>query len=210
MGDATELERLGDVMHALRLGCPWDAEQTHHSLVRYLVEESAEVVEAIEAGDDDHLCEELGDLLLQVFFHAEIAAEAGRFTIGDVASGIAAKLVTRHPWVFGEESVPADVVASWEQRKKVEKSRASALDGIPLTMDALARAGRVVSRARSHGVALDLPDEPLDADAAGAGLLALVARADAAGVDADQALRGALRALEAAVRAAEGDARRPD
>ena len=146
---ASELERLGEVMHALRHGCPWDAEQTHRSLVRYLVEESAEVVEAIESGADDHLCEELGDLLLQVFFHAEIAAEEGRFTIEDVARGIADKLVARHPYVFADSPVPDDVLASWEQRKRAEKGRSSALDGIPVTLPALARAGRVVARARA-------------------------------------------------------------
>lgn len=202
------MERLGAVMHALRSGCPWDAEQTHRSLVRYLVEESAEVVEAIESGSDEHLCEELGDLLLQVYFHAEIAAEEGRFTIGDVARGIADKLVARHPYVFTDAPVPDDVIASWEQRKRAEKARTSALDGIPLTLPALARAGRIVARARAHGVPIELPDEPLDADAAGAALLGIVARATASGVDAEQALRSALRALEAAVRTAEAGAAR--
>lgn len=202
---ASELERLGEVMHALRHGCPWDAEQTHRSLVRYLVEESAEVVEAIESGADDHLCEELGDLLLQVFFHAEIAAEEGRFTIEDVARGIADKLVARHPYVFADSPVPDDVLASWEQRKRAEKGRSSALDGIPVTLPALARAGRVVARARAHGVPLDLPDDPLDAAGAGAALLGIVARATACGVDAEQALRSAVRALEHAVRAVEAE-----
>ena len=101
-----EVERLIDVMTALRVGCPWDAEQTHRSLVTYLVEEAAEVVEAIETGSDDHLVEELGDLLLQVVFHAEIARQDGRFSIEDVARGIADKLVARHPYVFGDGDVP--------------------------------------------------------------------------------------------------------
>lgn len=201
------LDRLAEVMHAIRRGCPWDARQTHASLVTYLVEESAEVIEAIETGSgDEHLAEELGDLLLQVFFHAEIAAEAGRFTIDDVADGIAAKLEARHPYVFTDAAVPDDLDASWEARKRVEKRRRSALDGIP-PLATLARAGKVVSRARNHGVLLDLPDEATTADEVGAGVLALVSRAQASGVDADQAVRGALRSLEDAVRAAEAVSR---
>lgn len=203
------LTRLVEVMHALRAGCPWDAEQTHLSLVSYLIEETAEVVEAIESGDDAHLAEELGDLLLQVVFHAEIAAEQGRFTVDDVAERIADKLVHRHPYVFTDAGIPNDLMASWEQRKRAEKGRTSALDGIPAPLDTLARATKVVSRSRHHGVGVDLPDEPLDADAAGAGLLALVARAQASGVDADQALRAAVRHLEADVYHAEAAAGEP-
>jgi XTP/dITP diphosphohydrolase len=197
-----EVERLLDVMTALRVGCPWDAEQTHRSLVTYLVEEAAEVVEAIEAGSDDHLREELGDLLLQVVFHAEIARTEGRFAIDDVARGIADKLVARHPYVFGDGDVPEDLMGSWEARKRAEKGRTSALDGIP-PLNALARTMKVVSRARSHNVAVDLPAEPVTASEVGKSIVALVARAQASGVDADQAVRDAVRALEDAVRAAE-------
>lgn len=204
----SELERLVGVMTELRTGCPWDAEQTHRSLVTYLVEEAAETVEAIEDGDDAHLVEELGDLLLQVVFHAEIAREQGRFTIEDVAAGIADKLVARHPHVFAEGEVPADLDATWEARKRAEKGRTSALDGIP-PLDPLARAGKVISRARSHGVPIALPDEPVDADEVGQGIVSLVARAQVSGVDAAQAARDAVRALEAEVRDAEAAARRP-
>lgn len=200
-----QLQRLAEVMHALRRGCPWDAAQTHASLVTYLVEEAAEVVEAIETGSgDDHLAEELGDLLLQVYFHAEIAAGEGRFTLDDVARGIADKLVARHPYVFTDADVPDDLNASWELRKRQEKGRRSALDGIP-PLATLARAGKVVSRARHHGVDVGLPDDPVTADEVGAGVLGLVARAQASGVDADQAVRAALRSLEADVARAEGD-----
>ncbi|MCB0922897.1 MAG: MazG family protein, partial [Actinobacteria bacterium] len=136
-------------MHRLRSGCPWDAGQTHASLVRYLVEETLEVVEAIEAGDDDHLAEELGDLLLQVVFHAEIAAETGRFDIEDVARRIADKLVARHPYVFSDAEVPEDLVGSWERAKAAEKARSSALEGIPERLSALTRAHKVIVRARS-------------------------------------------------------------
>ncbi len=147
-----ELSRLVAVMHRLRTGCPWDAEQTHASLVRYLVEETLEVVEAIEAGDDTELTEELGDLLLQVVFHAEIAAESGRFDIEDVARRISDKLIARHPYVFTDAEVPTDLVGSWERAKAVEKSRDSALDGIPERLSALTRAHKVLVRARSHGL----------------------------------------------------------
>lgn len=195
------LERLREVMRALRAGCPWDAEQTHRSLAKYLIEESAETVEAIEAGTDADLLEELGDVLLQVFFHAEIASEEGRFTLDDVATGIADKLVHRHPYVFTDAAIPTDLDATWEQRKRTEKGRSSALDGIP-PLDAVARATKVVGRARAHGVPVDLPAEPVGADV-GQQILALIARAQASGVDADQALRDAVRALEGSVRDAE-------
>lgn len=195
------LERLRGVMHAMRARCPWDAEQTHRSLAKYLIEESAEAVEAIESGTDADLREELGDVLLQVYFHAEIAAQQGRFTLDDVATGIADKLVHRHPYVFTDAAVPHDLDASWEQRKRAEKGRSSALDGIP-PLDALARAAKVVGRARAHGVPLDLPADPVGVDV-GEQILALVARAQASGIDADQALRDAVRALERSVRDAE-------
>lgn len=130
-------------MHELRARCPWDAEQTHRSLVTYLVEETAEVVEAIEDPDhDDHLVEELGDLLLQVLFHSEIAAEEGRFDIDDVARGIADKLIARHPYVFGDGEVPDDLNASWEQNKQREKGRRSPIEGIPRPLDTPARPAR--------------------------------------------------------------------
>ncbi|MGC3994259.1 MAG: MazG family protein [Propionicimonas sp.] len=196
-------------MHRLRSGCPWDAEQTHLTLVRYLVEETLEVVEAIEAGTDEHLAEELGDLLLQVVFHAEIAAEDGRFDIEDVARRIADKLVSRHPYVFGDGAVPDDLVGSWERAKAVEKSRASALDGIPEQLSALTRAHKVLVRARSHGLppeSLGVHATEVPADALGGEFLALVARAEALGLDPEQEARSALRALESRVQSAESQA----
>jgi len=202
----SELERLVAVMHRLRAGCPWDAEQTHSSLVRYLVEETLEVVEAIEAGDDNHLTEELGDLLLQVVFHAEIAGEAGRFDIEDVARRIADKLVARHPYVFSDAEVPADLVSSWERAKAIEKGRESALDGIPERLSALTRAQKVIGRSRSHGLApgpLGIEPSTLAASDLGAELLRLVARADELNLDAEQTARAALRELEQRVREAE-------
>jgi XTP/dITP diphosphohydrolase len=154
-----ELERLVDVMARLRHECPWDAQQTHRSLVQYLVEETAETIEAIEIGDQDHLREELGDLLLQVIFHAEIASEQDQgFTVEDVAQGIADKLISRHPYVFATEEVPSDLHYTWEQRKAAEKGRTSALQGIPDELSALARANKIISRVRSRRVAVALPD----------------------------------------------------
>ena len=205
-GAYPQVVRLIEVMHALRTGCPWDAEQTHLSLVHYLVEETCEVIEAVESGTDADLAEELGDLMLQVVFHAEIAAESGRFDIEDVAAGIADKLVARHPYVFADGEVPSDLVSSWEQKKAVEKNRGSALDGIPERLSAIARAHKVITRARSHGIQPDrvgLDVRAMDPDAIGAEFLRLVAVAEALGVDPEQEARRALRDLEGRVRALE-------
>lgn len=195
-----ELERLIEVMHTLRRQCPWDAEQTHETLVPYLVEETLEVVEAVEDGTDAALVEELGDLLLQVAFHAEIAAQQGRFDIDDVARGITEKLVDRHPHVFASEPVPDDLLTTWEQRKRAEKGRTSALDGIPGRMSALTRASKVIARSEAHGI--DVP-RTSGGDDLGERILGLVAEAHAQGVDAEQATRAAVRVLEGRIRTAE-------
>ncbi|AQP49342.1 nucleoside triphosphate pyrophosphohydrolase [Tessaracoccus aquimaris] len=188
----------------LRDRCPWDAEQTHRSLLNHLLEETAEVVDAVETGTDDDLREELGDLLLQVYFHARIAEQEGRFGLDDVARGISDKLIRRHPHVFADEDVPDDMWQSWEERKRAEKGRSSALDGIAESLNVLPRIQKVVSRARSHQVDLDLPDEPIDEATLGDELVALIARAQSGGIDADAAARAALRRLEATVRVVEG------
>jgi XTP/dITP diphosphohydrolase len=199
-----ELSRLIDVMATLRVKCPWDAEQTHRSLVQYLVEEAMETVEAIESGDRTHLREELGDLLLQVVFHARIAAEEpDGFNIEDVARGVADKLISRHPYVFAGDQTPEDLHGSWEQRKAVEKGRRSVLQGIPEQLSALARAAKIISRARSRRVDLPLDDEPITAEEVGRQVLSLTARAHACGIDPDQAVRDAVRDLERQVQAAE-------
>lgn len=199
----SELERLRGIMAELRAKCPWDAEQTHRSLLNHLIEEACEVVDAVEAGDDGELVEELGDLLLQVYFHARIAEDEGRFTLDDVARGISDKLVRRHPHVFSGEDVPADMWQAWEERKRVEKGRSSALEGIAESLSVLGRAHKVVSRSRTHGVPVDLPDEAIDEAAVGRQIVALVARAQAHGIDADAAARQALRELEDRIRSAE-------
>ena len=192
------------VMARLRDECPWDRSQTHRSLVTYLVEETGEVVDAIEAGTDDDLVEELGDLLLQVVFHARIAEGEGVFNIDEVVGGIVAKLVTRHPYVFSDEDVPEDLDAAWEARKAAAKGRTSSLDGIAHSLSSVARSAKVISRARSRGVDVELPEEPITAEQTGDELLTLIARAQASGVDADQALRDQLRRLESDIRDAEG------
>ena len=198
-----QLGRLKAVMHTLRAQCPWDHEQTHTSLMTYLIEETAEVVEAVEASSDEQMVEELGDLLLQVFFHAEIASERGAFTMADVARGVADKLIERHPYVYSDQELPADVWGSWEARKRDEKRRASALDGIPDTLSSLARANKVVTRIRSHHVDLPLADQPITADEAGRAIMDIVARAHGSGIDPDQALRQAVRMVEDRARQAE-------
>jgi len=206
MTESAALDQLVEVMRRLRTGCPWDAEQTHLSLVQYLIEETAEAVEAIEAGDDQGMCEELGDLLFEIVFHAQLAAERGAFSFDDLAQGVADKLIARHPYVFADAEVPQDLMASWEQRKP----RTSAVDGLPEPLSTLARAHKVITRARHRGVSVNLPEEPITAAETGTQLLALVARASAAGVDPDQALRLAVRQLEQSIRAAETSAQSGD
>lgn len=206
------LDQLIAVLAHLRApgGCAWDAEQTHESLTRYLVEETHELIEAIEHGSADDVLEELGDVLYQVLFHADIAAGRGDdgFTIEDVAARSTAKMVGRHPHVFGD--VVADtadaVAANWETWKRQEKpARTSVLDGVPRGMPALQRAEKLLGRADDVGFAPVLPavDAPADERVLGAELLALVAAARAQGLQPERALRLALSELEAGIRHAE-------
>ncbi|WP_130874883.1 MazG family protein [[Pseudopropionibacterium] massiliense] len=202
-GTGEQLIRLNEVMARLRVECPWDREQTHASLLTHLVEETCEVVDAVEDGTDDDLREELGDLLLQVYFHARIAEDEGRFTLDDVANGIADKLIRRHPHVFGDGEVPENLRGVWERRKRQEKGRTSSLDGIARSMSSLARTQKVIARARVHEVPVELPDEPVTTEEVGEQIQCLVARAQASGIDADAAVREALRGLEERIRRAE-------
>ncbi len=197
------------VMDRLRSpgGCPWDRAQTHTSLVPYLIEEAHEAAEALESGDREHMVEELGDVLLQVVFHARVAEDdpEAPFGIDEVAAGIVAKLVRRHPHVFagGAASTPGEVEAGWEAIKAAERAvdpssdaatSSDPLRGVPVGMPPLARATKVASRLRKSGMG-DLLDEAAMGDDPGARLLALVAELTAAGVDPDTALRQSLRAL---------------
>ena len=192
------------VMDRLRSpdGCPWDAQQTHESLVPYLLEEAHEAVEAIESGDRAHMAEELGDVLLQVVFHARVAQEHpdAPFGIDDVAGGIVEKLVRRHPHVFADvdADTAAEVAANWEQIKAEEKAgRTSALDGIPAGLPALARADKAASRLHRAGLSA-LAEQAAGGTAVGARLMALVLEARGRGEDPEAALRAVVRALEQA------------
>ena len=216
-------ERLLDlvaVMDRLRSpgGCPWDARQTHASLVEYLIEEAYETVEAIEEADRDGLREELGDLLLQVVFHARIAAEDADdpWTIDDVADGIVTKLIARHPHVFGEATAETaeQVEANWHALKAREKGRESVTDGIPSALPALVHAGKVISRSATLGERLPPLAGHEAAAAAMAGvedesafgdlLVALVALGRERGFDAESAARVAARRRIGEIRAVEG------
>ena len=204
----TPLERAVEVMDRLRSpgGCPWDAEQTHESLTRYLLEETYEVLEAIETGNLALLREELGDLLLQVLFHARLTQElppGEAFGIDEVAGDLVDKLVRRHPHVFaGASAGSADELnETWERQKVAEKGRTSAVDGVPTAQPALALAAKLVSRAGR--ARLELGGDWRGADEFGDRLFALVEEATAAGVDPEGALRRTALAYRSAMLAAE-------
>ena len=258
-----ELARLDELVRTLRAECPWDREQTHASLARHLLEESYELLEAIDAvaavdaggagpgaapdtgaqvweldaaGDDAvaHLEEELGDVLFQVYFHATLAAEAGRFTLADVARGVREKLVARHPHVFGDvvAATSSDVMANWEVAKLEEKGRASVTDGIPAALPALATVAKLQRKAAAIGLDVhelagtpglagdEMPvrspgspppgSPPPGSDAAAAVVADLlfdaVELARGLGIDPEQALRTKAVAFRAAIMAAESGA----
>jgi XTP/dITP diphosphohydrolase len=210
-GDA--VAELAGVIDRLRSddGCAWCAEQTHESLVRYLVEETYELIDALESGTPEDVREELGDVLYQVLFHADIARKTSGedFDIQDLAAHTSAKMRSRHPHVFGDVNAdtPDEVVALWEERKREEKSeRSSTLDGVPQAMPALLLADKLLGKAEKLGVvSLDGPSPFQFGDEAelGAVLLTLVASARGQGLDAERALRGALRGLQEDIREAE-------
>ncbi|MEU8436672.1 nucleoside triphosphate pyrophosphohydrolase [Streptomyces sp. NPDC029216] len=205
---------LVQVMDRVRRDCPWTSRQTHEGLVKYAIEEAYELVEAIEDGDREALREELGDVLLQVVFHARIAEEGGTeedaedgedteaFSIDDVAGDLVDKLIRRHPHVFGDATAesPEDVSAHWQATKAVEKQRDSVTDGIPLAQPGLALAAKLAGRVRAGGVPVELPR----GEGIGYELLELAARAEAEGTDPETALRAAARVYRDAIRAAEG------
>jgi XTP/dITP diphosphohydrolase len=191
-------------------GDPWKREQTHATLAQFLLEECYEAYDAISAGDLDALREELGDVLLQVVLHARLAEElpdGQRWTIDDVAGGLVEKLIRRNPHVFAgaEVGTVEEITENWERIKREEKSRDSVLDGIALTQPALALAAKILQRASRAGLAVPPPvPDTLDAEARlGASLLATVADARGAGLDAEAALRRAALAYADAVREIE-------
>jgi XTP/dITP diphosphohydrolase len=198
--EGSQLQRLVEVMDQLRSpgGCPWDAEQTHESLLKYLLEESYEFVDAVQSGNRVDMREELGDVLLQVYFHARIAQDDldDPFTIEDVAQSIADKLIRRHPHVFSDAAAQstAEVVHNWEAIKRLEKGRTSALDGVAMSQPALALIEKLLYRASKFGVDVVVPElvdleKPADESAVGQALLTVIAWAHANGVDAESALR---------------------
>ncbi len=207
-GGTDGLRRAAEVMREVRERCVWTQTIDHRALVPYLVEESHEVIEAVESGTRAELREELGDLLWQVLFHAEIAARDPEdpFDIDDVAGDLADKMVRRHPHVFAGEvaTTPEEVLVHWNAAKAAEKhERRSVLDGVPRSMPSPALAQKLLGRAESVGVTVAPAAPPATEAELGDALLALVARARAEGWDAERALRTRIRALETEIRTAE-------
>ncbi|NCX09887.1 MAG: MazG family protein [Actinobacteria bacterium] len=203
---SSELIRLREVMDKLRSpgGCPWDAEQDHSSLLKYLLEESYEFIESVENNDRVAMQEELGDLLLQVYFHSRMAEEDAKqpFNIEDVAKSVADKLIRRHPHVFAGEIVDssADVLENWERQKASEKGRTSAIDGVPLAQPALPLATKVLYRLKklNYDLAVSEPiklKDDVDQDQFGQILLGLITQAVDKGLDPEAALRQATKEL---------------
>ena len=213
MKEQSKLDELIEVMAVLRApgGCPWDAEQTHESLIKYLIEETYELIDAIESGNREEMIEELGDVLYQVIFHADLASTTPgeEFDIQDVAAHMTAKMVGRHPHVFGENKLETadDVMQVWDNLKKAEKpGRTSTLDGIPQSMPALALAEKLLGKAEKVGLEKQhLPDPPIweSEDEVGSILLSIVSSAREQGIDAEKALRVRLRELQEDIREAE-------
>ncbi len=203
---SSELLRLREVMDKLRSpgGCPWDAQQDHTSLLKYLLEESYEFIESVENNDKDAMQEELGDLLLQVYFHSRMAEEDAKqpFNIEDVAKSVTDKLLRRHPHVFAGESVSGseEVLENWEKQKAAEKGRSSAIDGVPLAQPALPLATKLIYRLNKLNYELPI-SEPIklpadiDQDQFGEILLGLITQAVDKGLDPEAALRTATKGL---------------
>ena len=203
---SSELLRLREVMDKLRSpgGCPWDAQQDHTSLLKYLLEESYEFIESVENNDKDAMQEELGDLLLQVYFHSRMAEEDAKqpFNIEDVAKSVTDKLIRRHPHVFAGESVSGseEVLENWEKQKAAEKGRNSAIDGVPLAQPALPLATKVIYRLNKLNYQLPI-SEPIklpadiNQDQFGQILLGLITQAVDKGLDPEAALRTATKGL---------------
>ena len=209
----TQLDDLITTANKLRSpgGCPWDAEQTHESLLTYLIEETYELIDAVQSKDPEAIKEELGDVLYNVIFHADIAEANGQFNIQDVAKYMEDKMKSRHPHVFGTEEemkefaaeTGEDVMKSWDNHKKKEKpERESVLDGVPLAMPALALANKVIGKAEKLGV-LEKGQSPIQVETdaeLGALLLAIVSAARVNGIDPEKALRKATNDLMSDIR----------
>ena len=209
----SNLDDLIATAHKLRApgGCPWDSEQTHETLLTYLIEETYELVDAVQSKDPKAIKEELGDVLYNVIFHSDIAEANGQFNIQDVAKYMEDKMKSRHPHVFGNEEelkefaaeTGEDVMKSWDNHKKKEKpERESVLDGIPLAMPSLALANKVIGKAEKLGV-LEKGQSPINVETdeeLGALLLAIVSAARVNGIDPEMALRKATTDLMSDIR----------
>jgi len=209
----SELQRLVEVMDRLRSpgGCPWDAEQTHQSLIKYLLEESYEFIDAIETDDREGMREELGDVLLQVYFHSRMAQDhpTDPFSIEDVARGIADKLISRHPHVFENLKVSGtdEIIENWEAIKAREKGRTSAIDGIAMSQPALPLVSKILYRAEKYKVEVEIPAfnsmEAATDDSVGEALASVIAWAHTNGIDPESALRAQARKMIAAIQLRE-------
>ena len=209
----SELQRLVEVMDRLRSpgGCPWDAEQTHESLVKYLLEESYEFIDSIDAKDREGMREELGDVLLQVYFHSRIAQDhpTDPFSIEDVARSIADKLIRRHPHVFDglQVSGTEEIIDNWEEIKAKEKGRTSALDGVALAQPALPLVEKLLYRAEKYKVNVELTkyqsDKPATQESVGEALASIIAWARDNEIDPENALRLYGRQIAEQIKAAE-------
>jgi len=209
----SELQRLVEVMDRLRSpgGCPWDAEQTHESLIKYLLEESYEFIDSVDAKDREGMREELGDVLLQVYFHSRIAEDhpTDPFSIEDVARAIADKLIRRHPHVFDglEVSGNQEIIDNWEEIKAKEKGRTSALDGVALAQPALPLVEKLLYRAEKYKVEVSLAkyqsDKPATEENVGEALASIIAWARDNEIDPENALRLYGRQIAEQIKAAE-------
>ena len=209
----SELLRLVEVMDRLRSpgGCAWDAEQTHGSLIKYLLEESYEFIDAIETDDRAGMREELGDVLLQVYFHSRIAQDhpTEPFTIDDVAGAIADKLIGRHPHVFAglEVSGTEEIIENWEAIKAKEKGRTSAVDGVAMSQPALPLVAKLIYRADKYGTPINIAeyisDQPATEESVGAALASVIAWAYKHEIDPELALRAQARAIIKEITSAE-------
>jgi len=209
----SELQRLVEVMDRLRSpgGCAWDAEQTHESLIKYLLEESYEFIDAIETDDRAGMREELGDVLLQVYFHSRIAQDhpTDPFSIEDVAGAIADKLISRHPHVFENLAVSGteEIIENWEVIKAREKGRTSAIDGIAMAQPALPLVAKIFYRAEKYKVDLDVPqyesEQEVNEKSVGEALASVIGWAHENGIDPENALRAQAREMIRQIQAAE-------
>ena len=209
----SQLQRLVEVMNTLRSpgGCPWDAEQTHESLVKYLLEESYEFIDSVDAKDREGMREELGDVLLQVYFHSRIAQDhpTDPFSIEDVAQAIADKLIRRHPHVFEglQVSGTEEIIDNWEEIKAKEKGRTSALDGVALAQPALPLVEKLLYRAEKYKVNVELTkyqsDKPATQESVGEALASIIAWARDNEIDPENALRLYGRQIAEQIKAAE-------